>query len=420
MGTIGARLMSAVLSFLLVIINSKYLGAEGVGTVSLIVLGITIILLINNFVGGGALVYLVSRLDLFSVFVLSYLWAIITAFIGSCVLVILNLIPAGFSIHVLVLSIIFSLASINLTIILGKEKVYMYNVISVVQFALLLLAFMFFIFIKKDIEVMSYVRALYVSYGATFIISLIALKSFLKFSKLTNLYGVLKEIFRYGLLVQFANIFQLLNYRLGYYFVESFIGRAALGVYSVGVQMSEGVWLASKSMALVQYTSISNNNDKNYAKKVTLSFLKISIIVTVLLLACILVLPVNLFVTIFGSEFHDIKIVMFSMCAGIIAIAVSMMFSHYFSGIGKPQHNTIGSAIGLVVTIAVGLLIIPRWGLMGAGITASIAYIAGALYQLFVFLRISNARFKELWINREDLNLLRNEFGRLLNKNKKS
>ena len=123
LGTAGARLINALLGFSILIVNTNKLGTEGVGTIGLIILSITIILLLNNFVGGGALIYLIPRIDLFKLFIPSYIWAVFSAISGTYILKFLNLIPVEYTCHILLLSLIQSLSSINLTVLLGNEKI---------------------------------------------------------------------------------------------------------------------------------------------------------------------------------------------------------------------------------------------------------------------------------------------------------
>ena len=59
--TLSTKFLSAVFSFLILLITSNYLGSQGRGEISLLIASITIVLLIANFVGGNTLVYLTPR-----------------------------------------------------------------------------------------------------------------------------------------------------------------------------------------------------------------------------------------------------------------------------------------------------------------------------------------------------------------------
>ena len=405
LGTIGSRLLIAFVSLTIIIITSKQLGAEAMGTISLIILGITIVQMVNNFVGGSALIYLIPRFEICKLIVPSYIWALLTAIVCSYILNFFNLIPNEYFIHVFFLSLIQSISSVNLNILLGKEKIKQYNFITATQIIILIGVLIFMIFEQNNKDVYAYITALYISYLFTMCASMIIAFRLFKFTKLNNLKEVLQNIFRFGSYVQVANIIQLLNYRLSYFLVENFISRAALGVYSVGVQLSEGLWLTGKSMAIVQYSKISNTDDKEYAKKITLLFGKISFLITFFLLIVLLLIPYNFFTFLFGKDFSELPVVILSLSSGILFLSLSFSLSHYFSGIGKHYHNSISSSIGLIFTIILGYILIPEYKLIGAGITASVAYLSILTYQIFFFIKISEAKIKDLLISYNDIKL---------------
>ena len=419
-GTAGARVFNAFLSFVIVIVYARNLGAEGAGIIAEIVLGITIVLLISNFFGGGALVYLLPRHDNFIIFLLSYIWAIISAFVVTYFLNLFNAVPAKFIYDVLLLSIIQSFSAVNQNILLSKEKIKLYNSISVLQFSGLFAALMFFIFVLKKVEVSSYVNALYVGYSVGFVLSFVSILKYLKFKGFNDLGNIIKQLLKYGSYVQFANILQFLNYRLSYYIITSYFNKAMLGVYSVGNKLSEGTWLVGKSVSMVQYSRIANSKDKEYNKYLTLAFLKFTFVITLILVAILLLIPENVFVFVFHKEFSNIKIVISSLSVGIVAMSMSMMFSHYFSGTGRHYYNTISSGIGLIITFALGFTLIPRYNILGAGITASVSYFTSCLFQLIVFVKLTKSRFNDFLIKKTDVKLFFQEVGRILKKDDKN
>jgi O-antigen/teichoic acid export membrane protein len=66
-------------------------------------------------------------------------------------------------------------------------------------------------------------------------------------------------------------------------------------------------------------------------------------------------------------------------------MAANMIFSHYFSGVNLPKHNLYGSVVGLLVTIPSIYILIPKYGIIGAGISVSFTYLATIIYQWIIF-----------------------------------
>jgi len=288
---------------------------------------------------------------------------------------------------------------------LGKERINKYNLVTTIQLACMLLSLsLFFLFFKqKNIE--SFIFSLYVQFVSGAIIGYFFIRK--DISKADNLKSnaVVKEILRYGSYVQVANIVQFMNYRLSYFIIDFYAGKAMLGIYTVGVQLAEGLWLIGNSLSLVQYSKISNSKDPHFAKIFSIQLLKVSTLATLLLIIPVYVLPTSFFQFVFGSDFNQVKEVFIYMSPGILSIAGSLMFSHYFSGLGKHYLNTIASTIGLVFTFIAGFILIPRIGLYGAAITASISYFTMVVFQLILFLKLSKTKMSELLINKDDIAL---------------
>ena len=146
LSTITTRILVALLTLIMVLVNARYLGAEKVGTIGLIILAIAILQLVSNLVGGGALVYLVPRAQLVKIFLPSCGWAILTSALGTFLLNILHLIPTGYAIHVFFLALLLSLFTVNFMVLMGEERIRAYNIISLLQVVILFAVLMFFFF----------------------------------------------------------------------------------------------------------------------------------------------------------------------------------------------------------------------------------------------------------------------------------
>ncbi len=415
-GTIGTRVISAFLTLLISVLNARFLGAANVGTIFLITLSVTYIQLFNNFIGGGALIYMTPRAGFFKLFVSSYAWTFGITIISTLLFYYtgtlsrhLEVIPHGYFFEVLALAFVMSFTSANYMLLLGKEKVEAYNILTILQIIVLIICLVAAVFLFHVRTVMAYYWAILISYLISFLFSFFPLLKFLKIEPLNGLKPIFRAMFRFGTYSQFANIFQLMNYRIGYYMVDFWFGRAALGVMGLGFSISEGLWIISRSLAMVQFTRISNAMDFDYSVKLTLTLSKITIVVTSAAVLCLVALPEIVFRMIFGPEFGMIRTVIACLGIGIIALSFGMILSHFFSGINKPYHNTISSAIGLVFTLGLGLLLVPKYGIIGASVTASISYIVSTIYQFIVFSRMSHLKPRDFLLTPAEIKLLLSE-----------
>lgn len=404
-GTIVARMLTTVMGLLVSVIAGHKLGAEGLGSIGLVVLGITLVRLGMDLVGGSALVYIVPRVTLRHLLPPCYLWALLSAALGLGVIKAFALVPNGYAVHVGVLAFLQGLNALHLNVLIGQQRIRANNRIAMVQAAVLVAAFAL-LARRPGADAFAFVEAAYLSVGVAAIISSWAMGRQVPVVQREPV-NVLRILLRQGTFVQLANGMQLLNYRLAYWLIERFRGTATLGVYTVANQLAEGAWLVPKSLSLVLYSKISNLRHQEVQRQLTLTFLKLSMGSALAVVAVLVLLPPAVYRWTFGPEVSGITPLIALLLPGILGMSASQAYSHFFSGTARNVHNVVGSGLGLAATIVLGLWLIPAHGLAGAAITATCAYMANALYQSVAFLRITRTRFRELWPNATDFRHVR-------------
>lgn len=403
--TFGTRVLTAVLSVVNVLIGTNYLGVEGFGTISLIVLGITIYLMIQNLITGSSIVYFISKFDPASILTLSYIWALISILLFGILIVLVNyfgqyfnwsieIVPSKYVFHNVLLAGGYGFMAIHLNILLGRERIKAYNFIFLFQHTLATVLLVLFYVILKKADLIYYLISLYISYFTSFILAFTFTKNYIHAFKLPKP-SEFKAMLRYGILGQSANIFQLMNYRLSYYLIDIFVGRSALGVFSAATQICEGLWIFGKSIATVQFAHISNKNDVVYSRNLSLRLVKFTGTITILPLFILMVLPFEFYTALLGDSFENTRSVIRYLSAGTLALTVSVILSTYFSGTGAISRNTRASGLGVIVTILSGFTLIPLFGINGAAITSSLAYLISLIYLLYYF----NKEIKTKWRN---------------------
>ena len=384
------------------------LGNEGLGTVSLIVLAVTFILLLNNVVGGGALTYLVPRHPLRRLLAPAYLWALITAGIAILALRQWGLVPALYADVVVILALVQSTSAIHGAVLLGQQRFAAFNVMQVAQAVLLPASFVLLCWTGGSCSMHYYIVAALLASGATALLAVFLVIAGDKGNSSDHGRGAaLRGMLRQGGLVQAANLLQLLNYRLAYYLIERWLGLAALGVYSVTTQLAESTWLGPKSLGTVLYARVSNTREALVQRRDTIHILKGSVALAAAATGLLLLIPDPVYAALFGRDVEGVQALLLLLVPGLLGMAASQAYSHYFSGTGLNRHNAIGSGIGLACTVVFGPWLIRDHGLPGAAITASVAYTANGLYQMVVFLRTTGTPWHALLPRPSDLGLLR-------------
>ena len=387
----------AVLNFILVTLVFRELGKPGTTDMGLIVLGISFISMISNIIGGSALVYLTTRESNVTLLFISYVWAVISSIIMGFILYIFKLVPMDFFWWVLVIGFFECIFSSNNQLFIGKGEMFNLNFIKLAQKIIQVT-----LFISLGISVYNFVFALVISYLFVLSCSFVLIGKGLTSLRLKSPYSLFRKAFTYGIQVQASNIVQLLNYRVLYFIIEKTMG-SVLGLFIVAVQLTESLWIPSKALSIIQYSKVAKERDERKNSRLSLSYMKVSVIVTFVLLCVLLIIPNDIFILLFDKDIEGVKPIILSLAIGVIAMAFSQTFAHYFSGKGEYKFLINAAICGLVILLISGYFLINYYGVIGAGIATSLSYLASCMYLGKSFLVQSKFKLRDFLIKKNDL-----------------
>lgn len=420
-GTTGTRILNAFFTLVILYLIANYIGSKGMGVIGLIILDITILQLIIDLVAGSSLIYFASRTNLGKLILPAYIWIGIVVAMSYVLFKIAQIIfpkliaiavPEGYAIHILSLALLSGLMVTHYNLLLGKERINTYNILFTIQISMALLVFLFQLFILDNPTVDAYISGLYIGFGSAAIGGFVAVMYKIGKLELKGWRETTRKVLNYGIVTQMANILNIGNNRLSFYVIRYFLGTSTLGVYYAGTQLTEGLRVIGQSIAVVQFSTISNTNEKEYARVLTIRLMKLSVLLTAAALLVLIIIPEEIYTSLLTKDFTGVKPLIIALSPGVMALAINNIFSHYFSGIGNPKVNLYAKVTGLVFTLALLFTLIPPFGIIGAAITASVSYSATVFHQYIIFKKQTNTRFTE-WIPvKKDLK----EFKHIVNK----
>ncbi|MDB9964186.1 polysaccharide biosynthesis C-terminal domain-containing protein [Vicingaceae bacterium] len=400
--TVSTRISLAVLSIALLLLNSNFLGSEGLGTVGIIVLEITIYLLISNVVCGGSLIYFTSRKSANALLLAAYMWIVLSAAFYYSLILLIPVLDSEYATAILVLGFLQSTIGANLGLLAGQQRFKTFNFVALVQALVQIGTLCIFYFVLNDQSIDAFIQSTFIAYCLAFLLSFVRLLPTLEKRTVWPTVELFKELIQYGFYLQIANITQLLNYRLNYFLLDYFSGRASVGKFMAGVQLSEGLLLPSKSIGAVQYAKISSQKSNVKAARLSLTLLKVVFILTLPLVVILMLIPEIIYTNLLGSDFNETPLVISFMSAGIIALACEVILSRYFAGTGQQKVNATSSSIGLVVTVVTGFSLIPTLGLMGAAACASLSYLSIFLFLFYKIITTTNLQTSDFLLKKQD------------------
>ncbi len=371
----------AIINFLILIISAKYLGMSTRGEISLFVLNIANIQIINEIYTGYSLVYFVPKFNLKKLFVNGLVWTLAATSVSNLIFFLLNKEIEGFELTMLFLSLLIILNTFNMVIILAKENVKLYNLLSILQPLLLICGIMFFTLYLKDFTFRAYVIPLFISFSVSFIISTIKIIQYILIDD-SKLDFSLKAVFANGFFCQLAGWFHIQVNRFTWYF---FTAKALVGLYAAASSLIESVWIIASGIAPIVLAKISNTGDTPFNRGIVITLAKAGFILSCIVVVVIWFIPVDVFIYLLGEDFDQVKHLMLWLSPGILCISFSTVISHYFSGLGKLKFIAGCNFMGFVFAMIMASILMPKYDLTGAAMAANIGYFISSLGLFFGF-----------------------------------
>jgi O-antigen/teichoic acid export membrane protein len=408
-GTFFTRIIVSVLNFSIIILTAKLMGAEVRGSISLCMLAIAIAGLVNEIIGGPAVVYLVPRYNNKDITKFAYVWALFISIVCSLFLGIFKLYDFVFFPLVAVCSLMLCMGSIHQFLLLGHQKIKAFNTLALVQSVVLFSVFCIFI-VQKQYYIQSYFYALFSAYLVAFLLGLKYTFFVWKGNDNNTQKPTLQMLVNNGFLTQLASLTHLLSSRVTFYFSSHFYSLAFVGVLTTAVSISEAAMLFSSSVALITASAVSNEIDKTKATNTTIQLIKLSFMISLIILLILGTFPESLMSIIFGKDFTGIKVIIFTLIPGALASSVSQVISHYYSGLGKFKVNTTVGIISLAVAVIASVLYLNTNAIILPGIIISASAIVAMIYFVRLFLKDNQLSVSQLLPSIKDLKIVREKF----------
>ncbi len=213
--------------------------------------------------------------------------------------------------------------------------------------------------------------------------------------------AILRSFLNFGLRGYAATLMMAVSYRLDALIVNGLSGVASVGYYSIATAMAEALWSGANGLALVMFPQISSM-EKKEADRITPVVCRNAVFVTLIGAAAMFAIGQQLILTVFGPAMMPAVHPLWLLLPGIVTLTVAKIISSYLSGIGKPILSTYLAAGSMVLTVALDLLLIPRYGISGAAAASSIVYTFTAAAAVWIFKLESGAGLLETLIVRPD------------------
>lgn len=272
-------------------------------------------------------------------------------------------------------------------IFLGKEQIKRANLMNWLTGLLTLSFGVVFVWILK----MKITGALLSLMLGNLIVSSIAIRMLYKDYevKLSFVNPIIVNLLKLGVIYALSFLVIQLNYRVDVLLLQWLSDARQIGLYSLGVSVSELLWQIPLAVSIVVMSRTANTTNLKKTNEDTAKLLRISLLLGVVLSLFIYILAPYIIPLVFGEKFKQSVLIIQTIMPGIIMVIIFRILSGQLSGMGKPLIALKAFVPALILNLILNYFLIPEYGGMGAAISTNVSYIAGTIIYTISYCRIT-------------------------------
>lgn len=220
---------------------------------------------------------------------------------------------------------------------------------------------------------------------------------------------IIRPILAFSMVGYFSNLINLVNYRFDVWVVDQYHGVAALGLYAVAVGTGQLLFYVPEPFSRVVQPYLFGQLDdemlSRYKAVARLNFTSLLALALMMGIVAPWVLPL-----LFGEVFTGSVLALQLLLPGVIFSGATKILALLVIQRGQQRFNLLATAVGAIFTIGLDLLLIPIWGIEGAAVASTLAYLVILVIVLIVIRYRSAIPLHDMFLLRiSDYRLLRQQ-----------
>jgi O-antigen/teichoic acid export membrane protein len=184
--------------------------------------------------------------------------------------------------------------------------------------------------------------------------------------------------------------------------VVRFLMPDMMGIYVVALSLSRMLNVFHTSVVMVLFPRAVRQSPK-IVREMTGRAMRMSTVLTASTGVCIAVLGAPLLSLLYGHEYRDAAPVLRILVAEVVLAGATLVLGQAFMALERPGIVTAFQVTGLLLVVPLMLILVPRYGIVGAGVALLLSTASRFLFVLVSFPLFLKIRIPHLFPGREDL-----------------
>jgi O-antigen/teichoic acid export membrane protein len=397
------------------ILTARLLGPSGKGTLTAVIIWPAFLAAIGSLGITEAITYFTAKSERSAPWI--YANGVLLALVQSSVLICIGIIIFPFvfkgqgsrilnEAYIYLLFIPLNLLTLILQALLGgKLKFKYYNLIRIVVSAVIL-AGLVVLAVTGRFYVINIILLYLLANSVTLLTAWLLIRSEGLHIGRIDIAGI-QAMLSYGLRSHLGNISAMVNERLDQLIISIFLIPSELGLYAIAVTLTTMIVMIGSSIAIVAFPSMSNQSSNDILPETLSRYTRITFFVSASLAVIMTIFISPLINLLFGPAYLPAVGVTRILLFASVALSVNRVLQAGFKSINRPWISSKSEVLAVFVTLVALLILLPRFGILGAGIASTLAYSTSLIYLILNSIRIIDTQlYRMLLLKKEDIDWL--------------
>lgn len=212
-----------------------------------------------------------------------------------------------------------------------------------------------------------------------------------------NFNNDLRMFISYNLLIYIGMFINFFNYRLDLWIVNNYADKQDLSYYSLAANINQIILIISVTISSVVFPNLSKKSEEERME----TFIRLSRICFCLFFGIAgigYLLSSFIIPFMYGEEFTPTVFPFQLLLPGILFSSITQIFSIYLVSSNRNLFNIMACSAGLIATVTLDLILIPKYSIEGASIASSISYFIIFLFTYVMIIRYMKPKTINLFI----------------------
>ena len=183
--------------------------------------------------------------------------------------------------------------------------------------------------------------------------------------------------------------------RADFWFVEHFEGLESLGLYSVASNLGETLFLLPNTLGLVLLSFVADPETRERSTERTAMIARLFFVTMIVGAVAISPFSSWFFGFAFGPDFRDSGPIFNLLLWGIVPYSLATVLIGFLTGANQVRQVLVAASAGLILTLTLDVLLVPRFGMAGAAGARGVALNVMTWYLVIRFQRTTGIKYRD-------------------------